>query len=89
VKKGAQHANIERLQADADVAFIALRRVIEISGFCKATITKKIKAGEFPAPVIHDGNCTRWDLGEVLAWREKQFKGRAARQQQAAANAPA
>lgn len=89
MKKGAQHANIERLQADADVAFISIRRVIEISGFCKSTITKKIKAGEFPAPVIHEGNCTRWDLAEVFSWREKQFKDRAARQQQAAASGPA
>jgi len=89
LKRGVQRVDIERLQADADVAFISIRRVIEISGFCKSTITKKIKAGDFPAPVIHDGNCTRWDLGEVLAWRDKQFKERAARQQQAAASGPA
>jgi predicted DNA-binding transcriptional regulator AlpA len=60
-------------------AFIGIRRVCEISGFSKATINRKIKAGQFPAPVIAEGNCTRWDLAEVMTWRAEQFKKRAAR----------
>lgn len=64
--------------AERPVAFISMRHVREIAGFSKTTITKKIRQGKFPAPVIHEGNCTRWDLAEVLEWRDKQFEDRAA-----------
>ena len=59
-----------------DASFIGIRRVVEISGFSKATILRKIKAGTFPRAVIAEGNCTRWDLGEVMQWRSEQFTKR-------------
>lgn len=59
-----------------DASFIGIRRVIEISGFSKASILRKIKAGMFPRAVIAEGNCTRWDLAEVLQWRSEQFRKR-------------
>lgn len=57
-------------------AFIGISRIKEISGFSRSTILRKIKAGDFPAPVIAEGNCTRWDLAEVMSWRAAQFKAR-------------
>ena len=78
-----QHADIQRIQEQADErAFIGSGRVEKISGMSKATIGRKVKKREFPAPVIQnlDKNghpCfTRWDLAEVLAWREEQFRKR-------------
>ena len=57
-------------------AFIGIARVREISGFCKNTILRKIRAGELPKPVISEGTCVRWDLQECLSWRAEQFKKR-------------
>lgn len=62
-----------------DVAFIAIARLKEISGFSKSTILRKIKAGEMPRPVIESGNTRRWCLRECLSWREAQFRKRAER----------
>lgn len=59
--------------------FISTRKVCEIAGFSRATIARKIKEGSFPKPVISTGNCARYDLGEVLAWRAAMFEQRAAR----------
>lgn len=70
--------------------FIGKRRVCEISGFSPATIHRKIKAGEFPSPVIQEKNkkgeiaVCRWDLQEIMAWRQKQFQNRDERMRQAA-----
>lgn len=78
-------ANIEQLQKPAAernapceevTAFVAIARVKEISGLSKSTILRRIKAGTFPAPVISEGNCVRFDLAEVMAWRAAQFKAR-------------
>lgn len=69
--------DIAALQRQAEgAAFIGIARVRELSGFSKSTILRKIKDGEFPAPVISDGNCVRWDLAEVMSWRAAQFKAR-------------
>ena len=59
-----------------DASFIGIRRVVEISGFSKATILRKIKAGAFPRAVIAERNTTRWDLAEVMRWRAEQFRKR-------------
>lgn len=79
----AAHANIGELQALADAqAFIGIRKVCEIAGFSKATILRKIAARRFPSPVIREGNVTRWDLAECLAWRVERLKERAERNAQ-------
>jgi len=57
-------------------SFIPVRRVCEIAGFSKSTILRKIDAGLFPAPVIQEGNVTRWDLAEVLDWRQARIDAR-------------
>lgn len=66
--------------------FIGIRRVCEIAGFSKASILRRQKRGEFPQPVVVDGNVVRYDLAEVLAWRREQFEKREQRlaQQRAA-----
>jgi predicted DNA-binding transcriptional regulator AlpA len=65
-----------RQQDDFASRLLGIRRVVEISGFSKATILRKIKAGTFPRAVIAEGNCTRWDLAEVMQWRSEQFRKR-------------
>lgn len=69
----------EQVVAIENARFIGIRVVCEISGFSKSTILRKIDEGEFPAAVIHEGNLARWDSGEILQWREHQFKKRAER----------
>lgn len=56
--------------------FITVREVSGIAGFSKSSILRKIAAGEFPRPVIQEGNVTRWDFAEVMRWRTEQFKKR-------------
>jgi predicted DNA-binding transcriptional regulator AlpA len=76
-KAMSSFADIEALQQKAEgAAFIGIARVRELSGFSKSTILRKIKDGDFPAPVISGGNCVRWDLAEVMSWRAAQFKAR-------------
>lgn len=75
--------------AEAATAFIGIARVKEISGLSKSTILRRIEKNEFPAATISEGNCTRWDLAEVLTWRAEQFRKRDERLKQArAASAP-
>lgn len=74
-------AKVAALQVEADSqAFIGIARVCEISGFSKSSILRKIAAGQFPAQVIKEGNVTRWDLGEVLSWRQARIRERDERQ---------
>lgn len=64
------------------IAFIGIARVKQISGLSRSTIHRRIARKEFPQPVIAEGTCTRWDLGEVMAWRAAQFEKRAKRIEQ-------
>jgi predicted DNA-binding transcriptional regulator AlpA len=64
------------IQQAEEAAFIGIQAVKRISGFSKSTLLRKIKAKKFPEPVIAEGNCTRWCLREVMAWRAAQFKAR-------------
>lgn len=77
------------------VAFIGIARVKEISGLSRSTIwrringdpSKGIPGGRFPSPTIADGRITRWDLAEVMQWREEQFRLRDERLKKARAAA--
>lgn len=85
-------ADLAVLQKESEgAAFIGIARAVQISGLSKRTLLRWIKAGKFPRPVIAEGNCVRYDLAEVLAWRAEQFRKRAARElienEQAAAEA--
>lgn len=56
--------------------FIGIREVENITGYGKSAIRLKVKSGDFPAPVIQEGNVTRWDYAEVLAWRDDLIRKR-------------
>lgn len=71
---GATAQELSKLAEGA--AFIGISEVKRISGMSKSTLLRRIKAKAFPAPVIADGNFTRWDLAECLEWRAAQFKAR-------------
>lgn len=60
-------------------SFIGIRKVCEIAGFSKSTILRKIANNEFPAPVIREGNVTRWSLAECKAWQGARIRERAER----------
>lgn len=47
---------------------IRLAEVIEIVGYCKAMIYRKIRAGTFPRPYKPGGASSRWSLREVTDW---------------------
>ncbi len=73
-----------KAEAVSEIKFIGIRPVCEIAGFSKSTILRKIAKREFPAPVIEDGNCVRWDHAEIMQWRHERFLERAQREAQAA-----
>ncbi len=79
--KGVTNMKSDRekpLATSAD-RFIGIREAEEISGFSRSSIKRKIKAGDFPAPVIAVGLTVRGDYAEVMQWRDKQFAKRAVR----------
>lgn len=47
---------------------IRLAEVIEIVGYCKAMIYRKVRAGTFPKPYKPGGASSRWSLQEVTDW---------------------
>lgn len=51
-----------------DDALLRLDVVIQVTGQAKATIYRKVAAGDFPEPVRMGARCTRWRAGAVRAW---------------------
>lgn len=47
---------------------IRLSEVIEMVGYCKAMIYRKVRAGTFPKPYKPGGASSRWSLQEVTDW---------------------
>jgi predicted DNA-binding transcriptional regulator AlpA len=58
--------------ADSDTRLIPIRGVTAITSYSRSTIMRRIKAGDFPRPVIQNSNDSRWDAGEIFAWIEEQ-----------------
>jgi prophage regulatory protein len=54
--------------SNAPDRLIRLSEVIEIVGYCKAMIYRKVRQGTFPAPYKPGGSSSRWSLHEVTAW---------------------
>lgn len=73
-----------------DAAFIGIAKVRQLTGLSKSTIARRMAAKQFPLPVLQEKDkqdriyLTRWDLGEILAWRAAQFAKRDERQAVAA-----
>ncbi|PZQ54162.1 MAG: transcriptional regulator [Novosphingobium pentaromativorans] len=54
--------------SNAPDRLIRLSEVIEIVGYCKAMIYRKVRQGTFPAPYKPGGSSSRWSYHEVTAW---------------------
>lgn len=54
-----------------DDRLLRLADVMDRVGLSFATIYRKIRAGDFPAP-IHIGRASRWSAREIEAWIEAQ-----------------
>lgn len=60
--------------------YIRLSRVTEITDLSRASIWRRIRVGDFPAPIKLSANCARWDLGLVQAWfKQKEAESEATR----------
>ena len=57
---------------DPGTQYVRLSRVTEITDLSRASIWRRIRVGDFPAPIKLSSNCARWDLGAVLAWFKKK-----------------
>lgn len=53
--------------------FLKLKAVMDDTTLPRTTLYKKIKQGEFPAP-IKIGSCSVWLEHEVQEWMEKQIE---------------
>lgn len=51
-----------------DDAQLRLATVVAVTGLSPATIYRKVRAGEFPAPVRRGTRCSRWPAGKVRQW---------------------
>ena len=47
---------------------LRLRDVAYLVGMSKATIYRKLKAGEFPWPVSTGGSTVRWKESDISGW---------------------
>lgn len=53
------------MQADR---LLRLRDVAHLVGLSKATIYRRIRAGQFPPPVSAGGHSVRWKASTIEAW---------------------
>lgn len=49
-------------------ALLKLRTVEAVTGISGSSIYRKLKAGDFPAPIKDGLRCTRWRAKDVTAW---------------------
>lgn len=53
-------------------ALLQLQTVVALSGRSAASIARKVRSGDFPAPHKDGTRCTRWRSGDVKAWLQAQ-----------------
>jgi prophage regulatory protein len=59
----------------SDAAYIRQAQLIpDVVPFSSATLWRKCKAGQFPAPVKLSQRVTAWNCGAVRLWLEQQAK---------------
>ena len=51
--------------------FLRLPAVIEATGWSRATIWRKVKAGVLPAPIPIGPKSVAWDAAEIAAWQQR------------------
>jgi prophage regulatory protein len=50
--------------------FLRLLAVIEATGWSRATIWRKVKAGVLPAPISIGPKSIAWDADEIAQWQQ-------------------
>ena len=61
------------LSALPDCALVRERQLLPVLPFSSPTLWRKIKRGQFPAPIRLDtGRITAWRWGDVKAWLDAQ-----------------
>ena len=51
--------------------FLRLPAVIEATGWSRATIWRKVKAGVLPAPIPIGPKSVAWDAAEIAEWQQR------------------
>lgn len=51
--------------------FLRLPAVIEATGWSRATIWRKVKAGVLPAPIPIGPKSIAWDAEEIAQWQQR------------------
>ena len=57
-----------------NITLLALKDVIKETKYSRSTIKRKIKKGEFPAPLDLGGNCHRWTFISIENWIKSNTK---------------
>ena len=53
------------------VKLLTAKEVLVMTGYkSRTTLWRRVKSGEFPAPIALSANATRWKREEVEAWVE-------------------
>ena len=45
------------------------KQVLELTGWSRATIWRKVKSGDFPAPITLGPNSIAWPEDAILSWQ--------------------
>lgn len=53
-------------------ALLRIKTVADATGLSSASIYRKLKIGQFPAPIRMGARCTRWKAADVRAWIQAQ-----------------
>lgn len=61
-----------------DAGFIRQIQLLKLIPFSASTLWRRIKAGDFPAPVKLGPNVTAWRIEDVRGWMNKVTEGGAA-----------
>ena len=56
--------------------FLRLPAVIEATGWSRATIWRKVKAGVLPAPIPIGPKSVAWDAEEIAQWQQRCIDAR-------------
>ena len=66
----AVHQSKENLMTTTK-KFLRLPAVIEATGWSRATIWRKVKAGVLPAPIPIGPKSVAWDAAEIAEWQQR------------------
>jgi prophage regulatory protein len=71
----AVHQSKENLMTTTK-KFLRLPAVIEATGWSRATIWRKVKAGVLPAPIPIGPKSIAWDAEEIAQWQQRCIDAR-------------